>query len=304
MAHKGYGPRESRMAEERGQKHFMVGLHPGPPPDHVWQEHNNYSLYTAEQHRSVWEKHTHNCTQITVAMSPAQVRGEWVGPDGRLVRRELNGDMIWIVPPGIPHVIHFDRPARLIHLYLNDAFFRSMVENAPDNTQLSLIPSLLVRDQFLVEIAKSLYREIKIGACNELFTQSVATLTATHLVRTYSGQHGCLPMYRGGLGPAREKRIRAYIVEHLSEELSLEELARVVEISPNYLISLFRDSMGMTPHRYVIQQRLERARELLGQPALTLLEVAQRCGFPDQSRFTTTFRRYLGVTPGQFRRQI
>lgn len=303
MAHQEYGPRESHLTEESGQKHFMVGLHPGPPPDHVWQEHNNYSLYTAEQHRSVWERHTHNCTQITVAMTPAQVRGEWVGLDGRLERRELNGDMIWIVPPGVPHVIHFDRRATLIHLYLTDTFFRSMVEDASDDTQSSLIPSLLVRDQFLVEIAKSLYRETKIGASNELFTQSVATLTATHLVRTYSSRHSHLPMCRGGLGPAREKKIRAYIMEHLSEELSLEELARTVEMSPNYLISLFRASMGMTPHRYVVQQRLERARQLLAQPGIALLEVANQCGFKDQSRFTTTFRRYLGVTPGQYRRQ-
>jgi AraC family transcriptional regulator len=304
LAHQEYGPRESHLTEESGQKHFMVGLHPGPPPDHVWQEHNNYSLYTAEQHRSVWERHIHNCTQITVAMTPAQVRGEWVGVDGRLERRELNGDMIWIVPPGVPHVIHFYRRATLIHLYLTDTFFQSMVEDAPDNTQSSLIPSLLVRDQFLVEIAKSLYRETKIGASNELFTQSIATLAATHLVRTYSSRHSHLPVYRGGLGPAREKKIRAYIMEHLSEELSLEELASVVEMSPNYLISLFRASMGMTPHRYVVQQRLERARQLLEQPGMALLEVAHRCGFKDQSQFTTTFRRYLGVTPGQYRRQM
>ncbi len=304
MAHQEYGPRESHLTEESGQKHFMIGLHPGPPPDHVWQEHNNYSLYTAEQHRSVWERHIHNCTQITVAMTPAQVRGEWVGIDGRLERRELNGDMIWIVPPGVPHVIHFDRRATLIHLYLTDTFFRSMVQDAPDDTQSSLIPSLLVRDQFLVEIAKSLYRETKIGASNELFTQSIATLTATHLVRTYSSRHSHLPVYRGGLGPAREKKICAYIMEHLSEELSLEEMARVVEMSPNYLISLFRASMGMTPHRYVVQQRLERARQLLEQPRMALLDVANRCGFKDQSQFTTTFRRYLGVTPGQYRRQM
>jgi AraC family transcriptional regulator len=237
-------------------------------------------------------------------MSPAQVRGEWLGATGRVERRELNGDMIWIVPPGVQHVIHFDRRASLIHLYLNEVFFRSMVPDAPDNMQQSLIPSLLVRDQFLVELAKSLHRETKHSNPSELFTQSVATLTATHLVRTYSGRRESLPFYRGGLGPSREKKIRAYIEAHLSENLSLEELARLVDISPNYLIALFRESIGMTPHKYVVQQRVECARKLLARPGLSLLEIAHRCGFQDQSQFTTIFRRNFGVTPGQYRRQI
>jgi AraC family transcriptional regulator len=179
-----------------------------------------------------------------------------------------------------------------------------MLPDAPDNMQQALIPSLLVRDQFLVELAKSLYRETKLRTPTELFTQSVATLTASHLVRTYSCSRDSLPLYRGGLGPSREKRIRAYIDEHLSEDLSLEELARVVDISPNYLISLFRDSVGMTPHKYVLQQRIERTRKLLARPGLSLLEIAQGCGFRDQSQFTTIFRRNFGVTPGQYRRQI
>jgi len=304
MAHHQYSSGEQQPTQKKDQKHFMVGLNPGPPPDHKWQEYGNYSIYVAEQHRCVWEKHTHNCTQITVAMSPAQVRGEWVGTAGRVERRELNGDMIWVVPPGVQHLIHFNRKASLVHLYIDEGFFRSMLPDAPDNMQQALIPSLLVRDQFLVELAKSLYRETKLRTPTELFTQSVATLTASHLVRTYSCSRDSLPLYRGGLGPSREKRIRAYIDEHLSEDLSLEELARVVDISPNYLISLFRDSVGMTPHKYVLQQRIERTRKLLARPGLSLLEIAQGCGFRDQSQFTTIFRRNFGVTPGQYRRQI
>jgi AraC family transcriptional regulator len=295
---------EAKIDSEAGRKHFLIGLRPGPPPDHMWQEYGNYSIYAAEQHRSVWERHTHDCTQITVAMTPAQVRGEWQSRHGSLERRELGGDVIWIVPPGVPHVIHFDRRASLIHLYLNETFFRSMVQDAPDNVQMSLIPSLLVRDQFLVELAKSLYRETKIHADNRLFMESIATVTATHLVRRYSSRNDSVPLYRGGLGPVREKRIRSYIAEHLNEELSLEQLARVAEMSPNYLISLFRQSIGMTPHKYIILQRLESARKLLVQSGLSLLEIAQRCGFQDQSQFTTSFRRQYGITPGQYKRQM
>ena len=285
-------------------KHFMLGLHPGPPDNHLWQEFGNYSVYTAEQHPSLWALHTHTCTQVTVAMSPAQVRGTWQGAHGRTEHRELNGDMLWVVPPGVPHVIHFDRRATLIHLYLNNAFFRSMVQDAPENTEESLAPSLLVRDPFMVELARSLYRESRLSPLNELFTQSVATLTATHLVRTYCGANRRQPVYRGGLGPTREKQVRSYIAQNLGRQLSLSSLAEIADMSPNYFIALFRQSIGMTPHRYVTQQRLEYARKLLAQTEVPLLEIAQRCGFQDQSQFTTIFRRYNGVTPGQYRREL
>jgi len=295
----------STADEERlDQKQFMIGLHPGPPPDHKWEEHGNYSIYTAEQHRSIWERHTHNCTQITVATGPAQVRGEWEGTSGRLEKREMYGDICWIVPPGVQHVIHFDHRAPLIHLYLNNSFFNSMVEHSPDDAQRLLIPSLLVRDPFLVEVSKSLYTEMQTGTASELFCQSVATLIGTHLIRRYSQNNAGMPVYRGGLGPAREKKVRAYILENLHTSLSLDAMARIVEMSPNYFLSLFRQATGMTPHKYVVHLRLERARKLLEQPELTLMQIAQSCGFQDQSQFTTTFRRFAGVTPGQYRRQL
>ncbi|ADW71196.1 helix-turn-helix domain-containing protein [Granulicella tundricola] len=289
---------------ELGEKQFLIGLNPGPPPDYVAHDYSDYSVYTAEQHRSVWERHTHDCTQITVAMSPAQVRGEWQGANGHIERREMNGDMAWIVPPNIPHVIHFDRPATLIHLYLTESFFHKMVENAPESVELSLVPSILVRDNFLVELAHSLHRESQYGKLSPLFTDSIATLTATHLVRSYSNTTRSVPAFRGGMGPSRERRVLSYIAEHLNESITLEELARVAEISPNYLIALFRQSMGMTPHKYVVQTRVEHARTLLKQRDLPLLEIAHRCGFQDQSQFTTVFRRYSGLTPGQFRRSL
>jgi AraC family transcriptional regulator len=304
MTHQGHPPIELQAGEKNSRKHFLTGLQPGPPPDHMWQEYNDYSIYTAEQHRSIWQRHTHDCTQITVAMSPAQVRGEWEETGGRFATREMSGDMVWVVPPGVLHRIHFDRRAILIHLYLTETFFGSMVQDAPDNTPSTLVPSLLVRDQFLVEIARELYRELQTSAVNELFTQSIATLTATHLVRSYSSKHGSTPVYRGGLGPSREKKVRTYIRERLNQQLSLDELAKVAEVSPNHFISLFRQSIGMTPHKFVVQQRLEYARTLLGNSKLTLLEIARHCGFQDQSQFTTTFRRYIGVTPGQYKRQI
>jgi AraC family transcriptional regulator len=285
-------------------KYFLTGLHPSPPADHVWQEWIGYSIYSADQPRSTWRKHSHDCTQLTVAFDPAYVHAEWEDSPGRPRKRELNGDMIWVVPPGLTHSVYFNRRASLIHLYLSDPFFERVTQNEVINVSSKLTPSLLVRDPFLVELGKNLSEELRFGPLSELFSQSVAAIAVNHLIRRYSNKPNALPVYRGGLGPAREKRVRQYIRERLDTQLSLEELAGIADISPNHFASLFRQTTGITPHKFVVRQRVERAQHLLERSKLTLIEIAMRCGFQDQSQFTTTFRRYLGTTPGRYKREL
>jgi AraC family transcriptional regulator len=285
-------------------KQFMIGLKPGPPPGYVSHDFEDFSVYTAEQPRSVWERHTHDCTQITVALSPARVRGEWVGTAGAIERREMCGNMAWIVPPRVPHVIHFDQSADLIHLYLTESFFHETIEDTPPDFQGSVVPSLLVRDPYLVEIARAFYAETRTGATSKLYMQSVAAITAVHLRRRYSSSARALRDYRGGLGPMRERRLLAYINENLGESLSLNDLAQVAQVSPNYLISLFRQSMGLTPHQYLLQQRVARAKHLLAGSPRSFSEIAAACGFQDGSQFSTVFRKYTGNTPTAYRQSV
>jgi AraC family transcriptional regulator len=285
-------------------KQFMIGLKPGPPPGYVSYDFEDFSVYTAKQPRSVWELHTHNCTQITVALSPARVRGEWVGTAGAIVRREMCGDMAWIVPPGMPHMIHFDQSADLIHLYLTESLFHETIEDTPPDFQESIVPSLLVRDPYLVEMARAFYAETRADAVSKLYMQSVAAITAVHLRRRYSSNARTSRDYRGGLGPLRERRLRAYIDESLGESLSLDDLAKVAQVSPNYLISLFRQSMGLTPHQYLLQQRIARAKHLLADSRRSFSEIAAACGFLDGSQFSTVFRKYTGGTPTEYRQSV
>src|ERR1700691_6205176 len=150
-------------------KQFLIGLEPSPPPNHIWQEYAGYSIYSADQERSLWSRHSHDCTQITVASNPANVRAEWQATAGRSGTKEMNGDMVWIVPPGVQHTIHWNRLDPLLHLYLNDQFFESTMEDVPEKISSKLAPSLLVRDPFLVQVGKELYNELRFGPINQLF---------------------------------------------------------------------------------------------------------------------------------------
>jgi AraC family transcriptional regulator len=196
-------------------KQFLIGLEPSPPPNHIWQEYAGYSIYSAEQDPSLWSHHSHDCTQIAIASSPAYVRAEWQADAGRRGTKEMNGDMVSVIPPGVQHNIHWKRRAQLLIIYLNDQFFDSVLENVPNKISTKLAPSLLVRDPFLVEMGKELGRELQFGPINELFTKSVATLTATHLIRAYSCKPSSGTGYRGGSGPSREITVCKYIQDNL-----------------------------------------------------------------------------------------
>jgi AraC family transcriptional regulator len=95
-----------------------------------------------------------------------------------------------------------------------------------------------------------------------------------------------------------------YVDAHLNDDLSLAELAKVSGLSAHHFGAAFKASTGATPHRYVIEQRVERARDLLRDRGQGIADVAYAVGFSSQSHFTANFRRIVGVTPSRFRRSI
>ena len=106
---------------------------------------------------------------------------------------------------------------------------------------------------------------------------------------------------RGGLPAAALRSVTDYVEENLAEGLTLEEISAVAHMSQFHFSRLFKASTGLSPHRYVVGRRVERARELLAKTALPLHEVARLAGFTDQSHLAKHFRRHLGVTPSRFR---
>lgn len=109
------------------------------------------------------------------------------------------------------------------------------------------------------------------------------------------------PVDRGtGDDGALVVRLRDYLEAHVTQDVSLADLARIGERSRHTVLRSFRKATGMTPHAYLLNQRVERARRSLASGA-ALAETAIDCGFFDQSHFTRVFKRHTGLTPGQYR---
>lgn len=103
------------------------------------------------------------------------------------------------------------------------------------------------------------------------------------------------------VGPLDLERLDAYIGEHLARRISVAELAQVACLSPSHFHAQFKDSVGLTPHQYLLKTRLDRAARMLRESPLPLVRIAEECGFSSQSALTSAMRRYLGLTPKRMR---
>lgn len=106
----------------------------------------------------------------------------------------------------------------------------------------------------------------------------------------------------GGLAPWQINRVNAYIEEHISQTISLDELAQLVRLSTSYFSAAFKVSYGTSPHNHVISRRVEHAKYLMLHSHAPLCEIALDCGLSDQAHLSRIFRRMTGTTPSAWRR--
>ena len=110
--------------------------------------------------------------------------------------------------------------------------------------------------------------------------------------------------YRGGLGPARLRRVQELVNAKIEEELRIDEMAQSAGLSTAHFSQMFRQSTGESPHQFVLRQRVERAKEMLPTPGMRILDVAIACGFKTQQHFARVFRRMCGASPTEYRHEF
>jgi AraC family transcriptional regulator len=285
---------------------ILVGADDELPSEHVWYEGSGYSIYAAEQPRSSWREHTHDCVQVTIGLEPAHVQAAWGSGSKAAGQREISGNIVSIIPPGEPHSTLWQRRAILIHLYLGKDLMAANAaklsgQQSAGERSAELRPIYLMRDLFIEELGRVLFRECQGKPPRRFFAEAVVTVLTAHLLRNYGSDPSPITAAPGSLGPARERRVREHIERSLDGDLSIHALAQVVGMNAQYFANAFRLTTGFTPHRYVSHRRIGRAQQLLVDTTLSLTEIAYQCGFKSQSQFTTLFRQFTGMTPGRFR---
>jgi AraC-like DNA-binding protein len=110
------------------------------------------------------------------------------------------------------------------------------------------------------------------------------------------------PTPRGGLAPCVVRKVSTYIETHLDSAISTADLAALAKLSTYHFCRAFRQSFDEPPHAYVMRRRMERAQGLMLQTDLPLAQIAMDCGWADQAHLNKSFRRFVGQSPGAWRR--
>jgi len=140
------------------------------------------------------------------------------------------------------------------------------------------------------------------GAGGRLYAESLGTAASVRLFRRYSDNAARHTIrVRGGLTTNHLKRVVDYIETNLASDISLPDLAEVVNLSTHHFGQAFKRPIVFAPHRYLIERRVHRAKELLVGTDSTIAEIAGRVGFSSHSHLTVNFRKVTGRTPSRFR---
>lgn len=227
------------------------------------------------------------------------------------------------------HPLHYERADGVIDLMAADeeAFIAHDRPEAPGEALLVAIPRHACEalgadttgvarfasrfgfvDPLIYETARALERQCLEGEpLGRLFTESISTALVSYIVGKYAERpRRSEPMRRsrcGGFSAAQQARLLRFIDEHLADNLALDDMAQCVNYSATHFLRIFNKTFGTSPHQFVVQARIERAKWLMRGDRHSLSDVATACGFTDQSHFTATFARRTGCTPGRWRAQ-
>jgi AraC family transcriptional regulator len=139
---------------------------------------------------------------------------------------------------------------------------------------------------------------------DRLYAESLWSALSAHLLRSSTTVALPPPRDMGGLPPPKLRRVLEYIEAHLENELHLEQLASLVELSPYHFARVFKQSTGVPPHRYVTERRIERAKLLLHNSHAGIADIALAVGCASQSHLARLFRQATGLTPQSYRSQV
>lgn len=206
-----------------------------------------------------------------------------------------------VFPARVPYAVRWDGCAEVLLLEVAPEFVAAVAWKDAPPGRLELCPFATTEDPFITQTMLALADDMRAGSpAGRLYGESLGIALAAHLARRYTNvtqdsQKGV------ALSSAMLSLLLQYIGDNLDTNLSLQDLADLVQMDLYHFLRSFKQSTGLPPHQYILRARIERAKSLLSNPAVPLAEVALRSGFASQTHFATTFRRMTNHTPRAYR---
>lgn len=222
----------------------------------------------------------------------------------RSALRNLNRKLTFVPAGREFHDWHEPRGSqmRLMYFYFEPEKLRALpkrsITHIPDS------PRLLFENETLWHTALKLKSFVESYAGDPIYFERLGTLLIHELVRFTCGIPSIKPQLKGGLAPWQQRLATDYIHEHLNERVPIGTLAQLVRLSPYHFCRLFKQSLGMPPHRYQTKHRVEHAKVLLANRSGSMREIGLAVGFSSPTAFATAFRKATGIAPTDYRRSV
>lgn len=204
-------------------------------------------------------------------------------------------------PPGTPSQwqISGNIATALVLFISHELFTRTAIEFFGfSSLSAEVKEKIVVDDTHVHQIGSTIYQELLApGFASDLFIESLSQTLVIHLLRKYAVFRREIPIKKGVLPPPLLATVMEYIHAHLDRNITLEEIAGIAHLSTFHFARLFKQTLGVPVHQYVLQKRLDAGKELLMTGTQTITEVAARTGFVDASHFSRHFKRRFGNSP-------
>jgi AraC family transcriptional regulator len=263
-------------------------------------------IYVEEHYQPAWETPEYRQFQhvLLIHGSGEPVAAERMF-DGHRRAETIGGENnIVIIPSMVEHQASWNQESPFSLVLINPDRLNQVAYESTGYQPIELISQHAMSDPFIQQMGRSLTAELAIDQLgSNLFVESLAAALSVHLLRQYSTWQRPLRQDINGLSSRQLQRAIDYIQAYLATNLTVESIATELAMSQYHFARLFKQSLGIAPYQYVIQQRVDRAQLLLRSTTLSVSAIANQVGFSSQSQMAVQFRRQLGITPNKYRQQ-
>lgn len=213
---------------------------------------------------------------------------------------------ITFAPRGHGGLWRMDGAVEVSNIFLGHKRLLACVDQVGNGREPELLDRVNFADPKLFTIMTLINDEISSGdAMSHLAIEQLLDLVCLQLLRAHSATSMPIaPGPRRGLSAWQIKRVTTYIRENIAEDIRLQELADLVNLSRFHFCTAFRMATGHTPYGWLTRQRIAHAKTLLKDRTLRIVDIALIVGYETQSAFSASFRKEVGLTPSEFRRRL